>query len=127
MDARGQIVARLPGHVRCHIVVDHIVGVILEADRDPGEALYVDVADRQPGDRRGARRRAGIILEEAADIVRVDILDMAIAEIGGDATAVPNLSILRRSEEHTSDLQYLMRISSAVLCLNRNKSNTKLT
>src|SRR3546814_6881920 len=31
----------------------------------------------------------------------------------------------RRSEEHTSELQSLMRISSAVFCLNKNK--TKLT
>src|SRR3546814_20524279 len=87
MDARGQIVARLPGHVRCHIVDDHIVGVILEADRDPGEALYVDVADRQPGDRRGARRRAGLILEEAADIVRVDILRSEERRVGKECVS----------------------------------------
>src|SRR3546814_4523789 len=91
---------RLPGHVRCHIVDDHIVGVILEADRDPGEALYVDVADRQPGDRRGARRRAGIILEEAADIVRVDILDMEIAEIGGDAKGRADRKSTRLNSSH---------------------------
>src|SRR3546814_2451973 len=32
-----------------------------------------------------------------------------------------------RSEEHTSDLQSLMRISYAVFCLNNNKQPTKLS
>src|SRR3546814_10368678 len=30
-----------------------------------------------------------------------------------------------RSEEHTSELQYLMRISYAVLCLKKKKKNTR--
>src|SRR3546814_9928739 len=33
----------------------------------------------------------------------------------------------RRSEEHTSELQSLMRISYAVFCLNKKKINTKKT
>src|SRR3546814_1100521 len=32
-----------------------------------------------------------------------------------------------RSEEHTSELQSLMRISYAVFCLKKNKNNTTLT
>src|SRR3546814_7430102 len=37
-------------------------------------------------------------------------------------------AIIRRSEEHTSELQSLMRISYAVFCLKKkNKSTTKLT
>src|SRR3546814_6545151 len=32
---------------------------------------------------------------------------------------------LRRSEEHTSELQSLMRISYAVFCLNKKKTKTK--
>src|SRR3546814_7405863 len=35
--------------------------------------------------------------------------------------AEPSLSQLCRSEEHTSDLQSLMRISSAVFCLQKTK------
>src|SRR3546814_5282931 len=31
-----------------------------------------------------------------------------------------------RSEEHTSELQSLMRISYAVFCLNKNKSNSQI-
>src|SRR3546814_10531729 len=34
------------------------------------------------------------------------------------------LQILLRSEEHTSELQSLMRISYAVFCLKKNKKNT---
>src|SRR3546814_6905410 len=37
---------------------------------------------------------------------------------------VPDERYLKRSEEHTSELQSLMRISYAVFCLN-NKINTK--
>src|SRR3546814_6050620 len=33
----------------------------------------------------------------------------------------------QRSEEHTSELQSLMRISYAVFCLTQNKTNTQLT
>src|SRR3546814_1123839 len=33
----------------------------------------------------------------------------------------------RRSEEHTSELQSLMRISYAVFCLKKKKSNNRLT
>src|SRR3546814_1987232 len=42
---------------------------------------------------------------------------------------VDNLPVLRggerRSEEHTSELQSLMRISYAVFCLKKKKKNTK--
>src|SRR3546814_5500606 len=38
--------------------------------------------------------------------------------------AVPARQRLRRSEEHTSELQSLMRISYAVLCLKKTKGTT---
>src|SRR3546814_10311505 len=38
-----------------------------------------------------------------------------------------NLSRFPRSEEHTSELQSLMRISYAVFCLKKQKNNIKLT
>src|SRR3546814_8669396 len=34
------------------------------------------------------------------------------------------IRLARRSEEHTSELQSLMRISYAVFCLNKTKQNT---
>src|SRR3546814_5913040 len=43
-------------------------------------------------------------------------------------TGVPTLSGAVRSEEHTSELQSLMRISYAVFCLKKkHKTNTKQT
>src|SRR3546814_9295080 len=39
------------------------------------------------------------------------------------AIALPFLALLGRSEEHTSELQSLMRISYAVFCLKKKKHN----
>src|SRR3546814_1885202 len=39
----------------------------------------------------------------------------------------PSLRFRCRSEEHTSELQSLMRISNAVLCLNKKKMLSKYT
>src|SRR3546814_2009509 len=39
---------------------------------------------------------------------------------------VPDGDPLRRSEEHTSELQSLMRISYAVFCLKKKKKQTKI-
>src|SRR3546814_6248300 len=56
----------------------------------------------------------------AADVRRPDSLARAVA----GADAVINLVGVLRSEEHTSELQSLMRISYAVLCLKKkNKYN----
>src|SRR3546814_10482396 len=47
--------------------------------------------------------------------------------IGADETARLAARLLARSEEHTSELQSLMRISYAVFCLkNKKKSHEKL-
>src|SRR3546814_1874610 len=40
---------------------------------------------------------------------------------------MPRTTIAVRSEEHTSELQSLMRISYAVFCLKKKKSNTPTT
>src|SRR3546814_3885151 len=45
---------------------------------------------------------------------------------GGGADEAERLRA-RRSEEHTSELQSLMRISYAVFCLKKKKENTKYT
>src|SRR3546814_5510756 len=56
------------------------------------------------------------------------------AATGGDAGAVARpaavrlgLSARRRSEEHTSELQSLMRISYAVFCLKKKNTNSDTT
>src|SRR3546814_9265889 len=52
---------------------------------------------------------------------------IAARKSAGPASAVRNLRIRRRSEEHTSELQSLMRISYAVFCLKKKtkKRNKK--
>src|SRR3546814_1769896 len=45
-----------------------------------------------------------------------------IANISGQAFIIEVLKLTARSEEHTSELQSLMRISYAVLCLKKKKT-----
>src|SRR3546814_7423488 len=49
--------------------------------------------------------------------------------LNGDALAYDNrvMPAVVRSEEHTSELQSLMRISYAVFCLKKKKNNTNTT
>src|SRR3546814_4312588 len=47
-----------------------------------------------------------------------DSLNRLLDELGNN----PTLSIATRSEEHTSELQSLMRISYAVFCLKKKKT-----
>src|SRR3546814_2699805 len=48
---------------------------------------------------------------------------VAVAEAQGTKDGQWALWLLRRSEEHTSELQSLMRISYAVFCLKKKKKN----
>src|SRR3546814_9265158 len=69
------------------------------------------------------RRRAAGVLFERAD--RGDRLRMPGMVAGLTiATAIPAAVV--RSEEHTSELQSLMRISYAVFCLKKKKTNHTL-
>src|SRR3546814_2194771 len=57
--------------------------------------------------------------------VRFDVREMADWSIEpslASSSRISKLRELRRSEEHTSELQSLMRISYAVFCLNKKKS-----
>src|SRR3546814_1927930 len=73
----------------------------------PQDALVVDV-------RRAERDVVAHRAEEQVVVLR-DIADVA-AQVGGIDLA--------RSEEHTSELQSLMRISYAVFCLKKKKTST---
>src|SRR3546814_4123972 len=65
----------------------------------------------------GAAIQAGVLKGEVKDVLLLDItpLSLGIETLGGVFT--------RRSEEHTSELQSLMRISYAVFCLKKKKPN----
>src|SRR3546814_5862158 len=96
-----------------------------------GEQLLGDVVVDVPAqllDRHVGRDR-----REAGEIVvgRVDAADLRLENTVGQVA--PDLldraaHILDRSEEHTSELQSLMRLSYAVFCLKKKKhSNTQLS
>src|SRR3546814_1315433 len=59
-------------------------------------------------------------------VARPDLVFMDLAMPEGDAVAlVSDLRHGRRSEEHTSELQSLMRISYAVFCLKKKNRKTE--
>src|SRR3546814_1245159 len=60
----------------------------------------------------GQLRRRNLVAIRAAQVVDL-VTDVVEHHVGGVAAA------LLRSEEHTSELQSLMRISSAVFCLKK--------
>src|SRR3546814_8374515 len=74
-----------------------------------------------------------IALENTAPELAADIVDQGTVLTGGgaliaeldellkDATGLPVTVAKDRSEEHTSELPSLMRISYAVFCLNKKK------
>src|SRR3546814_4536849 len=51
----------------------------------------------------------------------------ATADSANTPTPIPIVAHGLRSEEHTSELQSLMRISYAVFCLKKTKKNTHIT
>src|SRR3546814_10741893 len=55
---------------------------------------------------------------ELTALAEVDDFEAAVAAIA------PQVPVLVRSEEHTSELQSLMRISYAVFCLKKKKTQT---
>src|SRR3546814_8440657 len=99
--------------------------------RDPGEHRRRPfLAQRMLHHRPNARRRAeadggaslGPVEEEVEDVLHLLFADVGDAEHGG-AEALTGVGL--RSEEHTSELQSLMRISYAVFCLNKKKNTHK--
>src|SRR3546814_6091121 len=65
---------------------------------------------------------AGWFLEHADPLVKVSIVPRGVAALGY-AQYLPKE---QRSEEHTSELQSLMRISYAVFCLKKKKNTMKV-
>src|SRR3546814_10872717 len=89
-----------------------------------GRALVDRVVGEQEGQRRADRRRRMRQVPVAARIVETDDADTPelgriLAHAGG--------RLAERSEEHTSELQSLMRISYAVFCLTKKKTKPNTT
>src|SRR3546814_6035882 len=53
----------------------------------------------------------------------MQIVEQALVICGKGGSGLPARDIMERSEEHTSELQSLMRISYAVFCLKKKKQN----
>src|SRR3546814_2594250 len=76
---------------------------------------------------------AGDVLDERLGAVHLDVLEHLVGETELLGEEIHDLVVglrleERRSEEHTSELQSLMRISYAVFCLKKKKNtNTKQT
>src|SRR3546814_9967231 len=103
------------------------VGTIVE---DRLGAVAVVVVDIEDGDAPGAAVDEGLrcdggVVEEAVAAVEVGggVVAGRAAEREGGALALAEEvgACQRRSEEHTSELQSLLRISYAVFCLKQKK------
>src|SRR3546814_3692350 len=72
-----------------------------------------------------------LALGDAAAVRAVEANGVHLVEVGHGAVLLGDLAKLGdrrdRSEEHTSELQSLMRISYAVFCLKKKKNNNTLT
>src|SRR3546814_2853880 len=94
----------------------------------PYTTLFRSAVDRIGGrlqprdaDRRGAADRPGPV---AGRGVRAPVRRMAGADGESGAGRADGRPAGARSEEHTSELQSLMRISYAVFCLKKKKNTT---
>src|SRR3546814_7492208 len=102
-------------------------GLLIDSAGDPTTDPNVMFAD-PPGAIRafGLHKGSGLAL----------ICDLLAGALGGGGTMQPgtprrntivNGMLAIRSEEHTSELQSLMRISYAVFCLKKKKNHAKCT
>src|SRR3546814_6247449 len=85
------------------------IGSMVSSSRSSMKSL---ATSRRPSD----RRRPSASSRMLPNVVQMSLLQ---AKVSG--------KILARSEEHTSELQSLMRISFAVLCLNKKTNEHKHT
>src|SRR3546814_6459765 len=71
---------------------------------------------------------AAVFVKDVKNLVLTSYYDMPAVVTQSDGSTRPiTLAVaqpMNRSEEHTSELQYLMRISYAVFCLKKTKTST---
>src|SRR3546814_5291112 len=88
-----------------------------------GQTILARIVDRA-GPQVGA-----LVLNANGDPARFAAFGLPVATDAVEGYAGPLAGVLtgmERSEEHTSELQSLMRISYAVFCLKKKKSSTKV-
>src|SRR3546814_6395339 len=90
----------------------------------PSDLLFLPgKAELQPAAREALFRMGGVIATVGN---RIDVHGHTDPDPHPDS-AYPSKWALSRSEEHTSELQSLMRISYAVFCLKKKNNQTKHT
>src|SRR3546814_10341001 len=57
-----------------------------------------------------------------ARVAAETLCNTGLVVLAGEITTTANVDYIQRSEEHTSELQSLMRISYAVFCLKKKKT-----
>src|SRR3546814_1845864 len=94
--------------------------IIIAIEVDPDHIVPVDLAHLV---KDAIAQNAGIVHH------RVELAEGAqgIFDDAGGSGGVRNICGVDRSEEHTSELQSLMRISYAVFCLKKKKKNNQIT
>src|SRR3546814_8112425 len=107
----------------------HLVGDVVDADRELRVPLQLNAGlqvMREPA--VGGARAGAVGADVAGDVAHAPVAAAPLVVqccAGGRETLQPRL-VDARSEEHTSELQSLMRISYAVFCLKKKKiQNTK--
>src|SRR3546814_6991871 len=116
-DAPARPLGQAVGEVR---VVVAVLTVGAEAGVDRGDRAI----DRRHGGKIAIRALAKGLLRNRQDLLQ----DRAVeGESAGDRGAIASAAQQLRSEEHTSELQSLMRISYAVFCLKKKKINKTTT
>src|SRR3546814_2453921 len=116
--------------VRVPVFVGHAEALNIEFERPISEEEAREALSAQPG---------CIVVDHRASDGYVTPAECAgedavyVSRIRSDPTVEHGLSIWvvsdnlrKKSEEHTSELQSLMRISYAVFCLNKNKTNNRI-
>src|SRR3546814_3970947 len=100
----------------------HLFGSLARAERDPAvRGVFERLAETEARHARfwAARLAAAGHAEPVAVPSRSARFLAWIARCFGPDAILPYLARLERSEEHSSELQSLMRISSAVFCLRK--------
>src|SRR3546814_7691694 len=116
-------------HTRCALVtgVQTCALPISATDHGHPSAATADL-DRADAERLYAKVRSGDFTAAEAELFRAQMLtEMARMSLDDGMTLQIHPGVYRRSEEHTSELQSLMRISYAVFCLKKKKTNNRTT
>src|SRR3546814_8802194 len=106
------------------------VQVVGDTDNEADETFFVDVAN-VTGALPESLQATGTILSDDFNLVPVHAVQGAGASsplLGqNEITSATVPEVDRKSEEHTSELQSLMRISYAVFCLKKKKNRITYT